>query len=365
MNTKIQTYYDYTPYLLNIAVAADRKIFEQLVTHNVQIYDTIERQLTELVKINNPGQRLTPEQVQQAINNQLNNVPINEYGTWVHYPWLNSLVHILGEDDFIKVRTSRNHYKITPEEGMQLRTKKIGVIGLSVGQSIALTIATERVCGALHLADFDELELSNMNRITCGVQDMGLPKVIIAARKIAELDPYIKVKCWQEGITMQNMDAFLSEDGNIDVLVEECDGIDVKILSRIKAREKGIPVVMDTNDRGMLDIERFDLEKDRPLFHGKIKDLETLTIDELSTRLQQLTIQEKIGYLGQIIGMENVSDEMKISLSEMNKTITGWPQLASAVTLGGAMVTDVCRRIVLGKLKKSGRYFLDFNELIN
>ncbi|MGW7434561.1 hypothetical protein [Streptomyces sp. NPDC054849] len=27
---------------------------------------------------------------------------------------------------------------------------------------------------------------------------------------------------------------------------------------------------MDTNDRGLLDIERFDLEPDRPLFHGRV-----------------------------------------------------------------------------------------------
>lgn len=47
----------------------------------------------------------------------------------------------------------------------------------------------------------------------------------------------------------------------------------------------------------------------------------------------------------------------------MNKTIVGWPQLASAVTLGGAMITDISRRILLKQFSNSGRYFVDFDEL--
>ena len=62
--------------------------------------------------------------------------------------------------------------------------------------------------------------------------------------------------------------------------------------------------------------------------------------------------------------MENVSNAMKQSLAHMNKTIIGWPQLASAVTLGGAMVTDTCRRILLNKFKASGRFFVNFDDLI-
>src|SRR5690606_25672346 len=113
-----------------------------------------------------------------------------EYGVWVYYPWSHRLVHLLDEKEFVEVRTNRNQYKITPEEQALLATKKIGVIGLSVGQSIALSLAMERLFGELRLADFDVLELSNMNRIRAGAQDLGLSKVVVAAREIAEIDPY-------------------------------------------------------------------------------------------------------------------------------------------------------------------------------
>src|SRR5690606_27840495 len=106
------------------------------------------------------------------------------------------------------------------------------------------------------------------------------------------------------------------------------------------------------------------LDPERPIFHGRTPELKGLSVAEVSDRLQGLTIEQKIMCLAQINGMENVSEAMKRSLGNMNKTIIGWPQLASAVTLGGAMVTDTCRKILLDQFGDSGRFFVDFNELI-
>src|SRR5690606_41899713 len=110
-------------------------------------------------------------------------------------------------------------------------------------------------------AESDTAEATSLNRIRIGVHNLGVHKNIIAARESAEIDPYLKVKIYSEGITDKNIDAFFMEGGKWDVLVEVCDGLDTKITSRFKAKELGIPVVMDTNDRGMLDVERFDLEQ--------------------------------------------------------------------------------------------------------
>lgn len=329
----------------------------------ITVYDTIDGQLAELIRLNHPQQRLTKEESAALVAAHVNG-NTDQYGVWVYFPWSNKLVHTLDEDEFAQVRTSRNVYKITPEEINILKNKKIGIIGLSVGQSIALTLAMERTCGELRLADFDEIELSNMNRIKVTVEDLGLNKSIVAARQIAELDPFINVVCFEQGITLDTIDEFFTGGGKLDILVEECDGIDIKILARIKAKELGIPVVMDTNDKGMLDVERFDLEPERPIFHGKVAELEALNAAELTEKLNTLTIPEKIGYLGRIIGFENLSAAMQKSVAEMNKTIVGWPQLASAVTLGGAMITDVSRKILLDQFTQSGRYFVDFDELI-
>lgn len=353
----------YKPVYYRLAESGGQERLKELLsqTPSIQIYDTIESQLSELAKINNPQKQLTADEYKAEVARYLDGKDPDNYGVWVYYPWSQKLVHLLDEEEFVQVRTSRNLYKIKPEELEILKTKKLGIIGLSVGQSIAMTIATERICGELYLADFDTVELCNMNRLSnCNVYNLGASKAVITAQKIAELDPFLKVTCFTDGITKDNIDTFLGEDSaQLDILIEECDSIDVKILSRVKAREKGIPVVMDTNDRGMLDVERFDLEPERPLFHGNLNE-EGIDL----TKLKDLTSQEKLPMLDAMVNLSALSDRMKYSLGEMGKTINTWPQLASSVVLGGAMVTDTCRRILLSETTSSGRYYIDFKELI-
>lgn len=356
----------YRPIFFRLTNEDNRQAFDALLRMNpgIRRHDTIRQQLGELMRVSFPGVTLSEAELDTLIAERLAGLPLEDYGVWVYFPWNGNCVHVLDEAEFVKVRTNRNVYKIDFHEVDLLKTKKIGVVGLSVGQSIALTIAMERTCGEIRLADFDEIELSNMNRIRTSIQDLGVNKAIVAARQIAEIDPFINVICYTEGVNDQNIDDFFCKNGKIDILVEECDGIDVKILSRLKSRMLGVPVVMDTNDRGMLDIERFDLETERPILHGAVVDLEQMPQAELTYKLRNLSLDEKVGYLSKIIGIQNVSKEMLRSLEELNKTIVGWPQLASAVVLGGAMVTDACRRILLGKPVPSGRYFIDFEELI-
>ncbi|MFB2119321.1 ThiF family adenylyltransferase [Parapedobacter sp. 2B3] len=355
----------YRPLFFRLTNDDDRRAFDAMLRQNPKArqYDTIQQQLGELIRISSPGKKFDKAELHAMIAAHTGGLPFEDYGVWVYFPWNGNCVHVLDEEEFVKVRTNRNVYKIDFHEVDLLRTKKVGIIGLSVGQSIALTMAMERTCGEIRLADFDEIELSNMNRIRSGIQDLGVNKTIIAARQIAEIDPYIHVVCYTEGVNDQTIDDFFCKGGKIDVLVEECDGIDVKILSRLKSRSLQVPVVMDTNDRGMLDVERFDLEKERPILHGAVTDLEGMRMAELVYKLRNLSLGEKVEYLAKIIGMQNISGEMLRSLEELNKTIVGWPQLASAVVLGGAMVTDACRRILLGKPMPSGRYFVDFEEL--
>jgi len=350
----------YQPVFFRLHSEGEKERFEQLCQSGevVFIHDEIWSQLKELVKCLNPSVVLTPEQAEAKIEEHLQGADPDTYGVWVYYPWSKTVVHLLDEEEFILVRTNRNQLKITKEEQEQLRRRTIGIVGLSVGQSIALTLAVERTCGHIKLADFDLLELSNMNRLRTGVRNLGLQKVVIAAREIAELDPFIKVELFDKGLQPENMEAFLgSGTGKIDMLVEVCDGLDMKIICRNEARERGIPVVMDTNDRGMLDIERFDLEPARPIMHGL---LEGIPIDNIAG----LTGDQRTQLILKIVGAESISHRLKLSIGALQKTIGSLPQLASSVVLGGAVTTDVCRRILLGELMVSGRYYVDLDEII-
>jgi len=349
----------FKPLLLRLSLAEDKRVFESLMADGkvAFLHDEMYGQLQELIKGRNPSRPIKPDEYPELITNHLQGRDINEYGVWAYYPWSLRLVHILDEQEFIEVRTNRNQYKITRPERDLLATKKIGIIGLSVGQSISLTLAMERGFGELRLADFDTLELSNLNRIRTGLYNLGVPKVVIAAREIAEIDPYLNVTCYFEGMTEESMDDFFLKGGKLDILVDECDGLDIKILSRYRARDLRIPVIMDTSDRGMLDVERFDLEPDRPILHGTVGGIDPQNIKELSN-------EDKIPVILQMLGVDNISLRAKASMVEVQQTINTWPQLASSVALGGAVGADVCRRILLDQYHESGRYYIDLDEFV-
>ncbi len=325
---------------------------------HIRVFDSLERQLQELVESSHPGRTLNPEERKALVEAHLGDVPMVEYGVWVYYPWNDTLVHMLDEEEFVNMRTNRNRYKITDDEQALLRTKRIGVIGLSVGQSVSLALAMERGCGELRIADFDELEITNLNRLRSGVQNLGLKKTVIVAREIAEIDPFLTVKCFHEGITEANLASFLLGEGKLDLLIDECDGIAVKLNCRIMARQHGIPVIMEASDRGTVDVERFDLEPNRPILHGYVDHLDLSAVTHLKTN------EEKLPYILAFAGVETLSVRMKASAIEVGQSISTWPQLASAVVMGGGMVADVCRRLLLGQFHQSGRYFVDLEELI-
>jgi hypothetical protein len=346
----------YRPTILCSTKKADQeKLTELFKLPGISICDTLESQLLELLEIREAGKSIKSIDPQDYFKI----TDLKAYGCWVYYPWRHTLVHCLPEKEFVEVRTSRNKYKILDSEEALLAEKRVGVVGLSVGQAIAITIGQERSVGTLRLADFDHLELSNMNRIRAGIHSIGLPKVLIAARAIAEIDPFLKVEVYPEGINEQNIDHFIAKNGKLDIIIDECDSLNIKLLLREKARQHHIPVIMETNDRCMVDIERFDLEADRPIFHGVLgKQFD-------SNKLAQLSTKEKIPFVLKILGIDQLSLRMKASLLEIQNSINGWPQIASDVNMGGGILANICRKILLGEKVHSGRYYVDLDEIFS
>ncbi len=324
---------------------------------DIDVYDNINTQLFEYFKLQQPSAPPTAADVAEKIDHLLQEqkiASVDRLGNWAFYPWCSKLVHVLPETLFASVRTDRNRNKITAKEQVYLYSKKVGVIGMSVGRSVATTMALERIFGELRLADFDVLDLSNLNRLKAPLWDLGLRKTVSVARDIFETDPYLKLKLFHDGITGDNIDAFGAEDGKLDVIVDECDSLEIKILCREYARQNRIPVVMETSDRGMLDIERFDLDHERPLFHGLLEGFDI--------RQALKDPEQKWKMLMTLVDFNNLSEKARISLPEIGKTLSTWPQLASSVVLGGGTVTDTVRRILLGERVDSGRYYIDVQE---
>jgi molybdopterin/thiamine biosynthesis adenylyltransferase len=329
-----------TAQVLDAADPTDNAVLEQLRADPVvEFVDHHDVQLEEL-------RRLRPSPDPELLA---------EPCRWAYYPWRRTVVAVLGPRGFRAVRLDRNRNMITADEQTRLGALRIGVAGLSGGHVIAHTLAAQGLCGELRLADFDRIELSNLNRVPATVLDLGLNKAEVAARRIAELDPYLLVRVLDVGLTVDTVDEFL--DG-LDIVVEECDSLDMKAILREAARTRRIPMLMATSDRGLLDVERFDLEPHRPILHGLLGELDVSLLAGMSSR-------EKVPHMLRFLEAGRLSPRGAASLVEIDRTLSTWPQVSSDVVLGATAIAEAVRRLGLGEDLRSGRIRLDVGSALN
>ncbi|NUS43851.1 MAG: Rv1355c family protein [Mycobacteriaceae bacterium] len=266
----------------------------------------------------------------------------DEAPRWVFFEWRNALVRVLGPRAYRRLRLDRNRNKILRAEQDSFAGLHIGVVGASVGHGIAVGLALEGLFGTIRLADGDSLELSNLNRLPDSVLDYGLNKTVLAARRIAEIDPYLAVETWTDGVELAAAEAFVA---GLDLVIEVCDSLDVKLAVREQARRRRIPVVMVTSDRGTVDVERYDLEPTRVPFHGGANGI-------TAADLAALPAAAKVPFVMNIVGVESLSARMAASMLEIDESLTTWPHLAGDALQAAASAVMAVR--MFGQDPKAG-----------
>lgn len=349
-----------SPGIFDLSLPDDKKKVEALFDEGkIQVtVDDYEEQQLELFGVKNPTKVYTPSFKEEfaAYYQLLQSVkPLYQDGNWVYFPWSSKLVHVLKEEDFERVRSTRNMNLISQEEQSRFYNSCIAIGGLSVGSSVAFALVLQGGAKHIKLADMDRLALSNTNRILMGVDNLGVLKVEMAARRIYEINPYAQVELFPEGIHSENIDAFF--DG-VDVMVDELDNIAVKYLIREKAKAYKIPVIMatDNGDNAVVDIERYDMEENITYFHGRMGD--DISYDSL-LKLDKFGIGK---IAAKCVGPENVTIKMQESLLEMGKTIVSWPQLGGAALVNGVAVAYCVRKILNGQPLENNRALISLDE---
>ena len=91
------------------------------------------------------------------------------------------------------------------------------------------------------LADFDSVELSNLNRqFLHHEKDVGREKIKSAEEKLLSLNPEIKIETIRERITEENADSVVP---SCDLIIDALDNFDTRhVLNRL-AVERNIPLV--------------------------------------------------------------------------------------------------------------------------
>lgn len=344
------------PIIFDLSQEHDQEKLSTLLTDSSpQIIDTYREQIEELLETRSPS--ISEEKLNKQIESYIQDQSLPEWqqGRWIYFPWRSVLCHLVNESEYFECRTNRNHHFISKDEQKAFYDSVIGVCGLSVGNSVALSLVLSGGAKHIKLADFDTFSITNLNRVRTGIQSFGEQKSTICAREIYELNPYAQVEIFSDGITEDTIDSFFN-DPKLDIVVDELDNIGIKVLLREKARETKTPLIMatDNGDDGIIDIERHDIEQ-TAFFHGAIGDISYKELLNLS--------KPEIGkFASKIIGMQNVHSKMLGSLNELGKSLVSWPQLGNAATLNGTAVAYAARKILTKEPLKSGRSYLSLDQ---
>lgn len=322
---------------------------------NTKIVSAFKSALTELFYTRNPkfkkGQKNTSEHLNKFFKkNKIKPV-------WLYYQSLNTAVQTLPEKEFFELRTARNKNIIQKKEQLAFRGLKIGVAGLSVGSSIVSAVVLSGGSKNIKIADFDNLELTNLNRIQANILNLGQDKCQIAAEKVWAQDPYANLELYSKGLDEQNLEKFLLKP-KLSVFIDEMDSIHLKILARQICKKHKIPVLMatDNGDGIILDVERFDQDPKLKIFQGRLENIDL-------SDLKNLPFPKWLELANKIVGINLLSNRMKESISQIGKKITSVSQLGTSATVAGSVISLALRKIATKQKLNSGRYTYDLEQV--
>jgi molybdopterin/thiamine biosynthesis adenylyltransferase len=99
-----------------------------------------------------------------------------------------------------------------------LETKSVAIIGLgSFGSNIAIELAKAGI-GNFKLFDFDRVELSNIARHTCGINDLGRYKTHAIRDAILQKNPFANVSTFEININ-DHVDTLVAEIKDVDIIL--------------------------------------------------------------------------------------------------------------------------------------------------
>ena len=138
---------------------------------------------------------------------------------------------------------SRNIGLVNRDEQRRLQNTRVAVPGLGgVGGAHIHALARLGI-GAFHLADPDTFDVVNFNRqFGATMATVGRSKTAVSAEEIRAINPDARITEFSDGISPENIDAFLS---GVDVVIDGIEFFRMKTRRMLYAacRARGIPIV--------------------------------------------------------------------------------------------------------------------------
>ncbi len=127
-------------------------------------------------------------------------------------------------------------------EGQQhLLNARVLVVGLGgLGSPVAMYLAAAGV-GTLVVADFDAVDLSNLQRqILHSSERIGMPKVDSAVQGLAALNPEVRIQGYKGSINEDTLPDLLC---GVDAVVDGCDNFATRFAVNEACFRAGIPLI--------------------------------------------------------------------------------------------------------------------------
>lgn len=193
-----------------------------------------------------------------------------------------------------------------------LLASKVLVVGLGgLGSPVALYLAAAGV-GALWLADYDAVELSNLQRqIAHGIGDLGRPKVVSVAEAVAALNPDTQTRCIGEKLEGRLLDDAVA---SVDLVVDASDNFATRFAVNRACVAAKTPLVSGAAIRSEGQVICFDPRRpDSPCYrclYSDDREEEALSCSESGV------LAPLVGVIGSLQALEAV--KMLAGFGELN-----------------------------------------------
>lgn len=138
-------------------------------------------------------------------------------------------------------RTAKQRIFLGKDADEALRTKRVVVVGLGATGSVLASWLARAGVGHLRLVDRDLVERSNLQRqLLFGESDLGKPKALAAAARLAEANPEVGLEPIVADLTSSNARALLE---GADLLCDGTDNFEARFLLNDVAIATGTPWV--------------------------------------------------------------------------------------------------------------------------
>ena len=297
------------------------------------------------------------------------------YGVYAYYHGRNELVRYC-DPFWHRVVATASSSKLLADPGQTqtwralrevLETTTVAVAGGSVGNNVLHSVVMDLRPRAIKIADKSVYKMENINRVRLDYRHMVSPqstrtsdfdsalrnKACVSAEQLYGIDPFIDVWVYQNGVTERDTERFFAGKGKepaIDIILDEVDDPQVKILLREEARKRRIPLVMvtDVGSSVQLDVLRYDEDPTLSLTYGQ---------EDAAVYAALSAVYDNPGdrasffnFVDVLIGPDYRAGELGNILAGTTEipTSTLIPQLGSTAAVAGGIAAEAVARIRLG-----------------